>query len=499
MKRILTIALPVLVSIAAGMGVASARQVDLDTWIDTQLVPYARRELSGHPRFRNQVLQLVVLRDETPQSDGSELEFDIRDRLRNALNAVPGVRILWSPGQSGIGATVTAAYPDCASMQPDYLVGVQLNELRRGSVSVTVRALDLADRSWVQGFGQTWEGNLSSAQHRQYRTRAVDADFRGARNAPWHTSELDLMAAHLARSVGCKLLRQPGSEYVLTNSTNRGESPAKLIELVGHNLAGNAYLQFADDDIAANAVIAGKAHRIDDDLYQYWITVTPLDPASGLASLGANAYVRIEDPRQVAALIPEESYELPPGSEPFLDRLSIVMLPERSSCAWNGNGVRTTSPRYGFSTPDDLTCYALQVRSDEDAVVFFLNHQLNNGLVRLAGSSCSFRTDGRIARQDDILRFPLPVDAVQSGNWTRTNHWSLAPREDAYFAIGSKNSRAARALSAHIAMLPKKCSASMRAGLEGPALRAWLDELQQILSHWGPAIDWRGIRIKEIY
>ena len=499
MIRIPLIILLAIATLPGMGGLAAARNLDLDTWIDTELIPYTSRELKQHPRFRNQAIQLVVLRDESPQSDGSELAINIRDRLRDALNAVPGIRILWSADPSGIDVTSRAAFPNCAALQPDYLVGIEMNDQRHGELSIAVRALDVADRSWVPGFGMTWDGPISSMQMRQYRTRAIDPDFRGERNAPWHTSELDLMAAHLARSVGCKLLRQVDAEYVLTHSGEGDDSPGKLIELVSNNLAGNAYLQFADDGIAANAVITGKAHRIDDDLYQYWITVTPLDHGTGLASLSADAYVRIEDPYQAAALIPEEGYELTPGSEPFLDRLSVVVLPERSTCRISGSGMRTANPRYGFGAANDPACYALQLRTEEDAVVFFLNHQLNNGLVRLAGGSCSFRTDGRIARRNDTLRFPLPVDALQSGNWTSTSQWSLAPREDTYFAVASKNTRAARALSAHIATLPKKCSASIRAGLEGPALRAWLDELQQILSHWGPEIDWRGIRIKEIY
>ena len=499
MKKSVATALLILIASPGTSGLAAARQLDLDAWVDTQLIPYTSRELRQHPRFRNQSIQLVVLRDESPQSAGSELAIDIRDRLRDALNAVPGIRILWAAGQSGIGIADTAAYPNCSGMQPDYLLGIELNERRRGDISVAVLALDLADQRRVPGFGKTWEGPLSATQMRQYRTRAVDPDFRGERNAPWDSNELDLMAAHLARAVGCKLLRQVGAEYVLTHGNDREESPGRLIELVSNNLAGNTYLQFADDDIAANAVIAGKAHRIDDDLYQYWITVTPLDPQSGLASLSADAYVRIEDAYQAAALIPEEGYELAPGPEPFIDRLSIVVLPERSSCTARKNGLETSNPRYGLGMADDPACYALQLLSDDDAVVFFLNHQLNNGLVRLAGGSCAFRSDGRIARRNDTLRFPLPTDAVHSGNWATANQWSLAPREDTYFAIASRNTRAARALSAHIATLPKKCSASIRAGLEGPSLRNWLDELQQILSHWGSDIDWRGIRIKEIY
>ena len=200
MKKSIATALLILIASPGTSGLAAARQLDLDAWVDTQLIPYTSRELRQHPRFRNQSIQLVVLRDESPQSAGSELAIDIRDRLRDALNAVPGIRILWAAGQSGIGIADTAAYPNCSGMQPDYLLGIELNERRRGDISVAVLALDLADQRRVPGFGKTWEGPLSATQMRQYRTRAVDPDFRGERNAPWDSNELDLMAAHLARA-----------------------------------------------------------------------------------------------------------------------------------------------------------------------------------------------------------------------------------------------------------------------------------------------------------
>jgi hypothetical protein len=478
---------------------AISRTVDLDTWVGAELIPYASQQLSQHPRFKNQTIQLVVLQDHAAQSAGSKLAIDIRNQLRESLNETPGIRILWSSGQSGVGISADGAFPDCSRMQADYYVGVELTDKGSRSISVAIRAFDLTDRRWVSGFGRSWEGQLSSVQLRKHRTSVIDPDFRGERNAPWNGNEVDLMAAHLAEAVGCKLLRQNGAEYVLKRG-NSGDKPSgKLIELVSNHLAGSTYIQFAETNVAANAVVNGKAHRIDDDLYQYWITIVPVEAASSLNSLSAAAYVRIEDPYQAASLIPEEAYELAPGIVPFLDNLSVVILPERSSCPTSVAGLRAAKLRFGTDSAGDRHCYALQLRSDEDAVVFFLNHQLKHGLVRLAGGDCSFRTDGRIARRDDTLRFPLPADAVGSGNWIAENRWSLAPREDAYFAIASKNSRAARALSAHVATLPKKCSGSVRPGLDGAALRVWLDELQQILNHWDQDIDWRGVRIKEIY
>ena len=61
------------------------------------------------------------------------------------------------------------------------------------------------------------------------------------------------------------------------------------------NLAGIRALQRSATVGSANAVIEGKAHRIDDDLYQYWVTITPVDPETDMTTLSADAYVRIPD------------------------------------------------------------------------------------------------------------------------------------------------------------------------------------------------------------
>ena len=210
-----------------------------------------------------------------------------------------------------------------------------------------------------------------------------------------------------------------------------------MVELVSNNLAQYSSLQFSSSNESANSVIEGKAHRIDDDLYQYWITVQPTNPGADIQALSASAYVRLPEIFTVAA--------------------------------------------------------------KSDAVVFFLNHQLNNGLVRLADASCLQRTSARIIRSNQQLQFTLPPDSLQSAAWSAADSWQLYPELDIYYAVAASDTRAARALSQHIEQLPKRCSASLRRGLEGAALRRWMQELTAIIEHWEPAIDWQTIRVKNIY
>jgi len=199
----------------------------------------------------------------------------------------------------------------------------------------------------------------------------------------------------------------------------------------------------------------------------------------------------------MALLVPEETYDLATTPRPFLDDVSVVRLPNGRNCLYNQHrGASRASQSGPRGAPYD-GCFALQVSSHEDAVAFVLNHQLNHGLVRLAPGRCSSAGSARIVRNDASLQYPLPNLSV--GSWLHADSWSLEPREDTYFVLASKDTRAARALAAHIDRLPGRCGESLRAGLEGTALREWLDELNRIANHWEQSIDWQAVRIREIY
>jgi hypothetical protein len=486
-------ALPLLLLLTAAMAGAAPRHADLESWFSRELLPYVERELGTKPRFRNESFRFVVMQEDSPQSEGNALALSLRDRLRDAMSDVPGIRIAWQGDHPGVGLVAGSQPLDCTRNEANYFIGLELTEDRSGRIEIRVRALDLEERSWVPGFLAEWQGKLTRSQFYEFRRIAADPTFRGERDAPWVESETDLMAAHLAYELGCKLLRQTADEYVIATGDASGDvdRTSALVELVSNNLAGLPALQFGSGE--SNAVIGGKAHRIDDDLYQYWVTVTPLDPASEMTALSADAYIRIEDEFRAAELVPEATFTLPSADASFLSGLSVVRLGSADACAADGPYWSDTSSGRGPRSQ----CFALEVQAREDAVVFFLNHQLSNGLVRLADDNCARRSLARIVRADQDVR--LAVDAIQSGSWLESGDWSLSPRHDTYYVIAATSTEASRALSRHVEDLPQRCSASMRPGLEGAELKRWLEDLAAITGHWPASIDWRSIHVKEVY
>ena len=479
--------------LCAAQPAVASRLNDLDLWVESDLVPYVQRELSSLPRFRDESLRFVVMEGDSPQSEGSELSLKIRDRLRDAVVDLPGVNVVWRGDQPGVGLAAGGAL-DCTSVETDYFIGVEVRQDGRSDVDITVRALDVRERSWVSGFRRDWRGRITTAQRRSLNTVTDDPTFRGERFAPWQDSETDLMAAQLAYELACSLVRQLDGEYVISGTRGDETTDAELLELVSNNLAGVRALRFSADN--ANAVIEGKAHRIDSDLYQYWVTITPLDESSPMSALSADAYVRIPNRYATARLLPEDAITVPSGDTSFIEAVSVVRLGEARFCdRWETSRADTRS-RYAFRKSD---CFAIEVESAGDAVYFFLRQPLNGGLLRLSDESCTTQTDARIGRASEAIRFPLAPDLLRTGEWAPASEWSLVPDADSYFVIGTTNSKAARALSRHVADLPRQCSASVRRGLEGEDLRRWMDGLTALLERWPGAIDWRVIRVRDIY
>ncbi len=252
------------------------------------------------------------------------------------------------------------------------------------------------------------------------------------------------------------------------------------------------------DDSGINSVIDAKAHHIDDDLYQYWVTITPKDADVELSTISASAYIYLPEKFLPASLANVAQDAALPGKSTLISSLEIVRLSNASLCnASRGHGRYVYGRQDATSAPN--RCYALQAQTQQDSVVFFLYHQLNNGLVRLAGRSCSQRTDARIARHGQLLQFPLTIDTTESPSWLPGDGLEFSPDTDTFYVVASSNTKAARALAKHFERLPKRCGYSVRPGLEGTELRRWFRELDAIAKHWQSEIDWQSVRARNVF
>jgi hypothetical protein len=487
----------------------AARHTDLDNWINRDLTPYITEQLTTHPRFKGELVRFVVFNQGNPAPTADELAISLRDQLADAVIDVPGIRVGWSHAAA---SKPRRASIDCSKDAVHYYIGLEISETDNGRHRIDLRALDLEDRSWVTGFARSWQGKLSKSERRALARAASDQSFRGQRSVPYSNDQPDLLAAHLAHDLGCALLRQVAGEYQVALEDTEAIPMDGLVELVSNNLSAYRALQITADTDQANATLSGKAHHVDGDLYQYWITITPTDSASDLKPLGASAYVHLpgiragyRNGRDTYASDSADRYASP-GPTPIrqsdanvLSSIRIVELRGARVCSTGNVSIQKQITR-GSRLQDWLDdCFALQVKTNEDAVVFFLNHQLNHGLVRLSGRDCGPRTEARIARANEPLQYALPLLSLTHGASSPAGAWQTNPDADVYYAIAVSDSRAARALSRQLELLPRRCSISVHPGLEGIHLENWMAEFSATVDQWQAHVDWQAIRVRNVF
>lgn len=510
MTRRLLILFTILVAQAIP-AVAQSREKDLDRWVDRDLIPYVRQQLIVHPRFKNETVMFVVLRENTPASASNELALSLRDRMLAAAVATPGVAIGWQQGRGSNSSE--AQSQDCTLDDVHYYIGIELTQKLDSSYSVNVRALDLEDRNWVTGFGKRWQGRLSTTQRQAMRQSRIDETFLGARDVPFTLAQTDLLAAYLAHELTCAMQRRVADDYIV--ATNLQEPTAVglkgTVELISNNLASRQALTLSNDETRTNAILSGKAHQIDGVLHQYWLTVTPESEDDDVTALGASAYIVLPNTPAVAQPKPEPipkkvystkrtvstapvSVSIPnAGKDSFISPLKLRAPTSFADCRADGLSVREASYVTGIRA-----CSLLQTEAQADSVVFFLEHQANHGLVRLADPECRSRTAARIARSGESLSFPIAKTSTARQNWSETYDWLLDPDLDTYYAVVVTNSQLARRVANHMDELPLRCSASIRPGLDDEELREWLGDLAMIAARSSESIDWRAVKVKDV-
>lgn len=487
--------------------VAESREKDLDRWLDRDLIPYVRQQLIVHPRFKNETVMFVVLHDNAPASASNALALSLRDRVLAAAVATPGVAIGWQQGRSG--NSLDSQSQDCTLDDVHYYIGIELTQKLDSSYSVNVRALDLEDRNWVTGFGKHWKGQLSTTQRQAMRQSRIDETFLGARDVPFTLAQTDLLAAHLAHQLTCTMQKRVSDEYVVATDLREptAEGLRGTVELISNNLANRQALVLSSDETRTNAVLSGKAHQIDGVLFQYWLTVTPQNEDDDVTALSASAYIVLPDTqladvpnpkpgpalKQTAAAMPVAISIPNAGKDSLISSLHLSSPASLSDCRDGGIAIREATYMSGVRP-----CSILQTEAHADSIVFFLEHQANHGLVRLAGTECRDRTKAHIARSGELLRFPIAKTATAKQNWSETYEWLLEPDLDTYYAVVVSDVQLARRVANHMDNLPLRCSASIRPGLEGEDLREWLSDFAMITARASKQVDWRAVKVKDV-
>lgn len=496
-----------------GIQTVNARDADLDTWVDAELIPAVNEKLLSHPRFKGETVMFVVLDDNSPAPVSNELALSLRDRLLDAALDTDGVRVGWRQSDASLARASTV---DCARDDVHYYIGIELSQQLDRRYEIKVRAMDLEDRSWIGGFGNTWRGQLSNAQRRALKNAQVDRTFLGSRDVPFALEQTDLLARHLAHELACELYGQTGGQYIVPMPHDREKSGDDLLDgtlqLISKNIAAHSAIALTSDPANSNALLSAEAHVINNALHQYWLTIAPNKADSELGALSVSAYVLI--PNSALAAAPQDEATPPRGPSNMASsgrHAAILSIPNAAGEPLLGP-LRVVTPRYerqcrgatamvqaSSDWSHQRRCSLLEAKSHADAVVFVIEHQPQMGLVRVGSETCRARTTARIVRGGEPLQFPIARFEPGSGQARPTDQWLIAPSVDTFYAIAISDTSAARQFANHIDKLPQRCGTSSRPGLTGNALRRWMDDFANLAARSAKNIDWRALELKSVY
>jgi hypothetical protein len=268
---------------------------DLDRWLDAELIPGLSQALTTHPRLRQERFAVVQMRGDDIQPHIDGLTLELRRRITDALAANPGVRMAWRPNPDQHHHRRLRG-ADCVDpLRRGYFIGIDSMALGAGRWRLAVRILDTEDGGWVKGMSWVWQGRLDTARQQAARESREDELLRGLRVLPFAGGQPDLAAAYFANNLSCLLRQQGLSDRRVGVARSAADPPAvaTLVSLLDNYLSRLHQVRITDRPGEADLVLRTELHRIDRDLYQIWVGLSPQGSTEHVAGIDTAAYLRL--------------------------------------------------------------------------------------------------------------------------------------------------------------------------------------------------------------
>lgn len=490
---------------------ATAPSSSLMRWVDRQLVPDLAERLSRHPRFKGESVRLVSLEGEQLNGEIDELTDALRGRLTQQLLSSPGVSLAWTPrGRNAADGSwgATAGAPVCpVQSEVHYLVGIEIATTLDGNHRVSLRALDLQDRTWVPGFAYQWEGRLSREEKRALARRHIDPSLKGHSSAPFLPSERDQLAAYLAERLYCRL---GGGVAVYVEKGDQDEETAGLLGLVANYYGSYAGTRLAVAPESAELKLSGRMHPVGDGKAQFWVTAHPVDGETGPVGADVDAYlhwsqtvaagekeVAEETVQVVHEVAPEpvlqpafETRWEPAPEAGMLSAFRLKVPGDRRYCG-RGRAAGATFVRAAHDPVAPGECFSLELDVHRDARIFVLRITEESGLVPASRRAC-MSGNARPVYRAAGSQLRLPLDGEVEPTW----RWRGSAGAESYYALAVADATAARKLERFVDELAQSCRRHWNGG--GPVNPGdeWLARLDALLARLNTRVDWQAIRVR---
>lgn len=249
----------------------------LEKWIDKALTPYLAETLGKHPKYCNTPILIVGMHNDNILSRIDDLTFDIRNRLAANLKGAQGVSLVWKPETKPWRNHQSLSQVLCPLQEeiPFYL-GLDVSLTPADNLlCVKVGVLNVNEGTW-DDVSLSWQGKPTKQQLKALKTQSVDASLKGMRPLPFSSNEPDLLGAYLAGKLSCFLKSQFGNNIVLFKGEDKKNTDSlfsKGMDLVYNYLETFSEVSLTNDAAKATLFLKTQVHRIDQDLYQVWVSL----------------------------------------------------------------------------------------------------------------------------------------------------------------------------------------------------------------------------------
>lgn len=434
----------------------------LQTWTREVLSPYLVEKLSQHPKFKGQPVIVVKMDGPDVQPDIDELTHAIRTEMHDALLQVPGVTLPWQPRAAEHVHHRRADNIQCRKLRDaPYYIGIQTSQTLSGQSRISIRALDVNERKWINGFTLNWQGELTRHEQQSLLRKHPDEALRGLRVLPFSHTQLDMAADYLANNISCLLRQQDEDDLLVHVEADASDTPLlpKLMDLVGNNLSRYREVRIAETREEADFLLYGAAHRLQPDLYQVWTRISKRNNSVHLPGIDTATY-----------LTTGKDFPATTEVDPGTPRISALEL---------SIGKGTVCPAGRSSNGDGCVLLQLNVEDSED--LFVIRHSAPGQLSRVYPTSCRVETNAGGTDGTQTYQIALAPD--------------MPPYRSTVYAIAAGAGHIAKQLSLHLQSLPDDCSAMETGTLRGSQFNSWLAQLDRILKSNGNHLSWAAKRL----
>ena len=274
------------------------KQMSLEEWMDYVAVPYLIKELGDNPLFKGEPFLLVGMDRDNVKAQIDALTLQLREEMIDGLLTKPGVGLVWRPSTKPWEHHISLKEVSCnEAMKEKYYVGIDTSVSSvNGKLSVKIRALNIAEKSWVTGFGISWQGKPSPMQKKALEERHPDEYLLGLRPLPFNERQADLLAAYLSRNLSClfNTMERDGTiVYVKKENPGKINYFENAFGLVANYLARYREVTVTDDPARANITVLAKVHPVHSRLFQVWVSAKYKKDGKYVPGRETEAYVSL--------------------------------------------------------------------------------------------------------------------------------------------------------------------------------------------------------------